>query len=220
MRPTANGGFQCPLSGQCFQTPGLPFPSCQEANEAVARYRSAASVTARRRLANRLFLRHMLLVRKTLARFCWKSECFPGGCLVEELVGESYAIFRQALDDYEPSVGIDFLGYASRRLYWGLEHCARRHERALLRAPPSEMADPPAPRYAEEDRHLDRLLARKLLACLDAGDATLMADHAAGYSCQELARAAGLSHAAVRKRLERLRARLRHRVPARPSQAV
>jgi hypothetical protein len=148
-------------------------------------------------------------VGETLARFCQRSRCYPGGCLIEELVGETYPIFRQVLDDYDVSQGVDFLGYASRRLYWGLQHCARRLERAVFRAPPPEAREEPPPRHTIEERVLDRLLARELLARLDTKDAALLVSNAAGHTCTELAESAGVSPATLRKRLERLRGRLR-----------
>ncbi len=98
-----HGSFQCPLRGSCFAPAGLPFPSSHATNEAVTRYKSCDWAPVRRRRADQLYLRHLPLVGKTLARFCQRSRCYPGGCLIEELVGETYPIFRQVLDDYDVS---------------------------------------------------------------------------------------------------------------------
>lgn len=188
----------------------MPFASHEAANAAVARYRSCRQPEARGRLANDLFLRHLRLVRKTLARFCSRSRCYPGACLVEDLVGETYPLFRRALDEYEPSFGLDFVGFASRRLYWGLERTARSLNRAARLPSRHTLPDPSAPWFATEERALNTLLARQLLARLDAKDAALVAlRYAGGYTCRELADSDGMTAAALRKRLERVRGRLR-----------
>ena len=201
--------FQCPLRSSCYGASGEPFASYRAANEAVSRYQSCTLAAQRCHQAEELYLRHLVLVRKTLARFCQRSRCHPGACLPEELTGDTYPIFQQALENYDPSLGVDFLGYVSQRLYWGLQHCTRRLDSTQVRAPLAEMAEEPALRHAEEERVLNRVLAQWLLAQLDSSDALLMARYATGYSCRELAEALGISHTAVRKRLERLRTRLR-----------
>jgi RNA polymerase sigma factor (sigma-70 family) len=160
----------------------------------------------REQQATRLYQRHLPLVRKTLSRFCSSSRCYPGGCAIEDLVGESYLAFRQALESYDPTYGVDFLGYVGQRLYWALEHRARHWRRGQsvpLDAPELEAAD------REEERLLNRVLARQALAALGAADADLLTAHVAGHTDRELAAAAGISPAAVRKRLERLRRRVR-----------
>ena len=197
--------FQCPLRVVC----GKPFSSLRAVNGAVSRYKSCRPAAARRHQAGRLYLRHLPLVRKTLARFCPRSRCYPGGCLPEELVGETYPIFLQALEDFEPAVGVDFVGFFSQRLHWRLQHRARRLCRLHHRAPPPQLMEEPAQQHDEEDRVLDRVMAHELLAHLAASDALLMARYAAGHTSAELAESLGISTAAVRKRLERLRARLR-----------
>lgn len=204
----ANGSFHCPLRGPCFAAAGVPFPSYRAANEAIARYQACPSATARQRRVAQLYLRHLPLVRKSLSRFCARSRCYPGGCLIEDLGGETYPAFRQALEEYDPSFGVDFAGYVSRRLYWVLQHCARRLGRAAWQGQGLELADPPSSDL-EEERLLDRLLAQDLLGQLDAEEAELLVRHAAGHTHRELAASNGLSPAAARKRLERLRARLR-----------
>lgn len=125
-------------------------------------------------------------------------------------MGESYLAFRAALDAYDPEYGVDFLGYMSQRLYWALEHRAR-HQRdgqvVRLDAPQAERVD------REEDRALSRVLARDVLTTLDPGDADFLTLHASGHTGRELAAGVGISPAAARKRLERLRRRVRETVP-------
>jgi RNA polymerase sigma factor (sigma-70 family) len=145
------------------------------------------------------------LVRKTLARFCATSQCYPGGCQVEDLVGESYLAFRQALDRYDPAYGVDFVGYMSQRLYWLLEHRARSQQDRALRF---DVGDVAASDH-EEEQALNRIWVEDVLARLDPADADLLVRDAAGHSDKELAAAVGVSPAAVRKRLERLRRRVR-----------
>lgn len=131
--------------------------------------------------------------------------------MVEELVGESYLAFRHALDRYEPAYGVDFVGYLSQRLYWMLEHRARRlrlGQELQLEARQVEPAD------REEEEALNRVLATDVLATLAPADAELLARHAQGQTDRELAAALGASPAAVRKRLERLRRRIRARLVA------
>jgi RNA polymerase sigma factor (sigma-70 family) len=202
-------GFQCPLRGVCFAT-ARPYASVHAANRAASRYHACSCPATRERHATRLYERHLPLVRKTLARFCRTSHCYPGGCAVEDLVGESYLAFRAALDAYDPAYGVDLLGYMSQRLYWALEHRARnlRNGRIVrLDAPEDERAD------REENRALSRVLARDVLATLDPADAELLTRHASGHTDRELAAGVGISPAAARKRLERLRRRVREAVP-------
>jgi RNA polymerase sigma factor (sigma-70 family) len=177
------------------------------ANRAAAQLHACGSPATRERLANRLYERHLPLVRKTLSRFCARSRCYPGGCQVEDLVGESYLAFRQALDRYDPAYGVDFVGYLSQRLYWTLEHRVRGQWNRPVR---SHAADVEA-RDREEERALDRVMAADVLARLEAADADLLMRHAAGYTARELAEGAGVSGAAARKRLERIRRRARER---------
>lgn len=204
-----SGLFQCPLRGSCFAAAGPPYASAQAANEAVARYKACPQAEARRRQGEELYLRHLLLIGKALARFCHPAACYPGGCRVEDLIGDTYPVFREILDEYEPSYGVDFLGFASQRLYWRLEHRARRLERAMYRAAPLESVEPLSPSETTEERLLNRAMAQELLSHLDERDAALMTRYAAGHSGRELAESEGMSSAALRKRLERLRARLR-----------
>lgn len=208
---TSPGVFLCPLRGACFAAASHPFRSYAAANDAVARYQAAVTDSERYARARSMFRRCLPLVRKTLHRFCHpfraESRCYPGACLPEDLLGETYPLFRRALDEFDPSVGVDFLGYVSRRLYWGLEHRARRTEQARHEATgmdPDELSQP-----AEENRLLDRILIDELIARLDPEDADLITRYAAGHSCEELAQWAGISNAAVRKRLQRVRSRLR-----------
>jgi RNA polymerase sigma factor (sigma-70 family) len=196
--------FECPLRSACFAG-ARPFASFRAANRAAARYHACACPATRERHAARLYERHLPLVRKTLGRFCATSKCYPGGCQIEDLVGESYLAFRQALDRYDPAYGVDFVGYVSQRLHWTLEHRARNQQDRALRldAPELEATD------GEEERALNRVWAADVLARFDAADAELLARDAAGHTDRELAAAAGVSPAAVRKRLERLRRRAR-----------
>lgn len=196
--------FECPLRSACFAA-ARPYSSFRAANRAAARYHACTCTETRELHATRLYERHLPLVRKTLARFCASWRCYPGGCQVEDLVGESYLAFRQALDRYDPTYGVDFVGYVSQRLYWLLEHRARDHQGRALCVD----AEDPEAFDAEEDRALNRVLAGDVLERLDPADADLLARDAAGHSDKELAAAAGVSPAAVRKRLERLRRRVR-----------
>ncbi|MBI4546163.1 MAG: sigma-70 family RNA polymerase sigma factor [Gemmatimonadetes bacterium] len=185
------------------------FSSRSAANEAVARYQRCDSAEARREAADQLYRRHLPLIWKTLATLCGRSRCYPGGCLVEDLVGEAYLIFCQALEQYEPSVGLDFLGYLRWKLHWGLEHRVRvaRKASVMTRAPEEEAVPG---RNGEEERLLDRVLASQLLSRLEGKDIELAVLHyACGRTSREVAEAYGISGVAVRKRLERLRGRLR-----------
>lgn len=197
-------GFECPLRGRCL-TGGQPFGSFRAANQAAARYGTLVDADARERYAAQLYQRFIPMVRKTLRRFCSTSRCYPGGCLTEDLLGESYLAFREALDRFDPAYRVDFVGYMSQRLFWALDHRAR-HLRALS-VTGSAAADPDP--HAEEDRALNRVMAAQLLADVSEAEADLLVREAAGHTDRELAEAAGVSAAAMRKRLERLRRRLR-----------
>lgn len=203
---TAVRGFECPLHRPCF-TRARAFPSYEAANEAVRHYHGLPD-EKREEAAAALYERHVPLVRKTLARFCRRSSCYPGACLVEDLVGESFLAFRKALDAYEFSYGVDFIGYLSRRLYWSLEH----EIRGAASEPQTRTAPPEveAPSH-QADEALTRVLAQTVLERLDAGDAELLVKAAGGWTHTELAADLGISAAAVRKRLERVRRRLGNR---------
>jgi DNA-directed RNA polymerase specialized sigma24 family protein len=122
-------------------------------------------------------------------------------------VGESYPIFRRALDSWDREMGVDFIGYVSQRLYWGLEHRARRLERPRREAPLTDLATEPAIE-ATEDRLIAAVTAEALMSRLDPEDGELLRRYGSGYSSAELAYWAGISPQAVRKRLERIRKRL------------
>lgn len=218
MRPDPTAGFCCPLRGPCFPAAATPFPSIEACNRAVARFRAALTSHERHARARWIYRRCLPLVRKTLHRFCHpyrpSSRCYPGGCLPEDLIGETYPIFWRTLNAYDPSVGVDFLGYLSWHLFWGLEHRARRLERRHEEMPRVEPAAEEGPQQTAEDRLLDGMLVEDLIGRLEQADAELITRYATGHTCQELAAWAGISNAAVRKRLERLRARLRAMVPA------
>jgi RNA polymerase sigma factor (sigma-70 family) len=213
-------GFRCPLNAGFLTTACAPYPSRAAANAAVARFRSCADPRARGRLASELFLRHGHLVRRTLRRFCARSRCYPGGCLVEDLVGAAYPVFRRVLEEYDAAAGLDFVGYASQRLYWGLEHVHRRLERERRRAsgiagaagafaPSGERPGSDGAPERIEDRLLDRIVTQRLLAALRPEDRWLLTRHVAGYTYEELAPALAATPAALRKRVQRLLARLR-----------
>jgi len=126
------------------------------------------------------------------------------------MVGETYVVFVRALDDYRPDSGVDFLGYLAGRLRWGLQHEARR----IWRVPPASRHDgnPNDSEWceSEETRILDRLFARGLLSRVSEDEAHLLQlRYGEGYLNREVAEMTGLSHAAVRKRFERLHRRLR-----------
>jgi DNA-directed RNA polymerase specialized sigma24 family protein len=180
-----------------------------DANQAVADYQACTDAEERQRRAEELFMRHLPLARRTLARFCPGSRCYAGACVVEDLVGEVYPLFRDALDAYESRAGIDFLGYTSVRLYWGLEHRARWLRRARTSVMQCPAGPPSLAGDGDENRLLDRVLVEQLLGTLDAADGEVLVRHAAGETCQELAGRAGVSPAAMRKRLERARAKAR-----------
>ena len=144
-------------------------------------------------------------MRKTLARFCGISRCYPGGCLPEDLVGESYLAFEQALERFSPAYGVDFVGYLSQRLYWALEHRVRGLRRRLVAQHVTSDVRPDE----EEELRLTHVAVTEALGRVTAGEAELLEREAAGYTDRELASAAGVTPAAMRKRLERLRRRLR-----------
>ncbi len=209
--------FRCPLGRRCLRAEVLPYPTIEALNASVARYQSCPLGSAKDERAWRLFARCLPLVRKALVRFCPFSQCRPGACMPEELVGETYFVFVRALDDYRSDSGVDFLGYLAGRLRWGLRHEARR----LSKAPPVLRRDEGSsgtPRCeSDEARILDRLSAEGLLSGVSEDEAALMRlRYAEGYLHRELAEMTGLSHAAVRKRLERLRRRLKACPSSRP----
>lgn len=198
--------FDCPLRAECLASGECPFPSCADVNRAVARYKSCRSSTTRRKQAYELYRLHLPLVRKTLARFCRTSECHPGECLAEELVGESYPVFCQLLDDYRPSLGIDFLGFASQRLFWRLSRCAQQLEQRIG-VPTQSLSDWLTPSQPVDERLFDQLHVSQILSRLDPNDADVVTRLAAGYTYRELSDSMGVSGAALRKRVERARAR-------------
>ena len=196
--------FECPLRSVCFAG-ARPFSSFRAANRAAARYHACTRPETREQHAARLYQRHLPLVRKTLARFCASSRCYPGGCQIEDLVGESYLAFREALDRYDPAYGVDFVGYLSQRLFWMLEHRARHQRDRAFRLDVGAISASDH----EEEQALNRVWAEDVLSRLDPADADLLVRDAAGHTDKELAAAVGISPAAVRKRLERLRRRAR-----------
>jgi RNA polymerase sigma factor (sigma-70 family) len=203
-------GVRCPIRPGAIPTTEMPYPDSAAVNEAVAAYRAVDSPAERTRLAQQLYLRHLPLVIRTLSRFCSVSECEPGLCYPEELLGESYLEFRAALDDYDPDRSVDFLGYVALRL-----HRSLRHEVHAMRTTRGrELGDVPQDlmqRGETESRLIDELFVRELLEHLDPADANLVQlRYAAGVPAIELAKQLGTSDAAMRKRLERLRERLRH----------
>lgn len=129
---------------------------------------------------------------------------------MEELLGETFPIFLRALDEYDPSRGVDFLGYVSRRLSWGLQQRVRplRKARALACSP--QVPDLERNGEGSEAQLIDRLQLQTLMDVLSPDDAGLLIRrYAEGFSGRELAEAMGISHDAMRKRLQRLRARVR-----------
>lgn len=206
--PELNSAFPCPLRGPCLRAARTRFRSFAGANWAVARYQVCAAEDRRDHFAHELFLRYLPLIRKTLARFCAWSRCYRGACLVEDLVGETYPLFRRALDRFRSPVGVDFVGYLTDRLYWGLEHEVRRIKGSPVVA--ETEAWPESGTSGDEECRLHaRILSEQLLDCLTAREAALVSDHVSGYTHRELAEAAGVSEVSVRKRLERARRRLR-----------
>lgn len=197
-------GFECPLRRRCLAG-GKPFGSFRAANRAAALYHACGSADTRSAFAARLYDRFTPLVRKTLARFCGISRCYPGGCLPEDLVGESYLAFQLAIERFDPAFGVDFVGYLSQRLYWALEHRVRGLRRRLVAQ--HETADVRA--SEEEELRLTRVAVTEVLGRVTAAEAELLEREAAGYTDRELAAAVGVTPAAMRKRLERLRRRVR-----------
>ncbi|NIP57137.1 MAG: sigma-70 family RNA polymerase sigma factor [Gemmatimonadetes bacterium] len=189
-------------------------------NAAVARFRRAGG-DEREHRARRLYLRHLPLVRKVLAGFCYRSRCYAGACHVEELVGESYAVFREALERYDPSFKVDFVGFVSRRLLWRLRSRLDRLEEWWSASslsldarlpPPTTSAELGSDEGSQERGVLARVLRDELLERLDEGEADLLVRrYERGYTSREIAEEIDVSHAAVRKRLERIRTRLRER---------
>ena len=197
-------GFECPLRRRCLGG-GTPFGSFHAANRAAGRYHACGCPDTREALAAELYGRFAPLVRKTLARFCGISRCYPGGCVPEDLIGESYLAFHQALERFDPAFGVDFVGYLSQRLYWALEHRVRDLGRRLV-----AQHEPDDVRASEEeDVALTRVAAAEMFGRVTAVEAELLMQEAAGHTDRELASAAGVTPAAIRKRLERLRRRLR-----------
>jgi RNA polymerase sigma factor (sigma-70 family) len=211
----AASDFLCPLHRACLDEEQRPRTSIEALNTLVAEYQSCTEPDVRTEHARRLFLRCIPLVRKSLVRFCPFSQCYPGGCLPEELVGHTYVLFVQALDDYRPDNGHDFLGYAAQRLRWGLRHEARRLRKAPPAPPPDSDATVSMPREDEETRILDRISTENLLRGMSADNAALLRLRCEdGYSHRELATMTGLSPTAIRKRIQRLRDGLRAGVVA------
>lgn len=207
--------FHCPLRGRCFHSVGTPFASARLLNATVAEFQSSPPGTSKDDQVETLFRRCLPLIAKSLSRFCPYSNCRRGECLPEELLGATYVIFAKALDDYRPSRGLDFLGYATQRLHWGLRHELRRLKKAQPAIlPPGDDVEA-SHRGEGEAQILDRLFLTELLADVGEADAALIGlRYAADHSPAELARMTGLSSSAVRKRIERLRARLRTRIAA------
>lgn len=202
--------FLCPLHRACLEEEQRPRISIEELNSLVAAYQSCTESDVREERAHRIFARCIPLVRKSLVRFCPFSQCYPGACLPEELVGHTYVVLVQALDDYRPDRGPDFLGYAVQRLWWGLRHEARRLRKALPAPPPGSGADMSLPRENEETRILDRVYTEELLAGMSEDHAALLRLRCEdGYSHRELSKMTGLSSVAIRKRIQRLREGLR-----------
>jgi RNA polymerase sigma factor (sigma-70 family) len=174
----------------------------------VQNYQALTSPDSRAHAANDIYERHLPLVRKTLAKCCGPRLCFAGGCPVEDLIGESYSSFRTALNDYEPARGVDFLGFVSQRLYWDMGHSMRKRQRPTAQLlPVSEPAGWPG---EVQDQLLDGVFADEIRALLEDDEAELIRlRYGDGYSGAEIASRMGLSHSAVRKRLERVRNKLR-----------
>ncbi len=104
---------------------------------------------------------------------------------------------------------MDFLGYAAQRLWWGLRHEGRRLRETLH----TELKPDDLPCGEDEAGILDRIVAGKLLAGLSGEDAALLRlRYVEGHSHRELATITDLSQAAVRKRIQRLRDRIRAQV--------
>lgn len=201
--------FLCPLMVECFGPGYQAFTSRAEGNAEVDRYQACDCPDERAQQAATLYLRHLPLVKKILGKFCRQSECHPGVCLPHDLFGDSFPIFRKALDEYDSSYGLDFLGYVSQRLQWGFRKRAAAHLRELDEAVPHDSSGESSGWEDVEDRLLDRVYAGELLSSLGAEEAELVTlRYGCGYSSKELAEARGISPAALRKRFERLRGRL------------
>ena len=203
-------GFRCPLRAACFfRVEASTFDTKSEAHAAVEEYQACQCPTVKAGQAEVLYIRHLLLMRKVLGGFCPQSACYPGACLPEELFGETFPIFLKILDEYRPSFGLDFLGYASQRVRFGLQNRARGSRRADNRSA-EEALDAEDLQLDMEGRILDRVLVDELLSGLSLDDADLLRlKYAFGHSTKELSERFGLSSAALRKRCERARKYLR-----------
>ena len=201
--------FRCPLTAECFGPSVKAFPSRAHGNAAVANYRACTCPVDQVSSATTLYLRHMPLVKKVLGRFCRESECHPGGCLPEDLLGDTYPIFKKALDDFDVSYGLDFLGYLSQRLKWGLLKSVQRRRKDLGEGEVVESSDSYCGWEEVEERLLDKVFVTELLGGLGDEEVKLVTlRYGCGFSSRELAEAKGISHGALRKRFERLLARL------------
>jgi RNA polymerase sigma factor (sigma-70 family) len=150
------------------------------------------------------------LVSKVLRAFCRDSRCEPGGCLPEDLLAESYIVFRKALEEYDPSYGVDFLGYVSQRLRWRLGKRVTRDRNKWPALPPPHAPETEESGEDVEAQLMDRLFLAQALDAVSEADAELLTlRYGVGYSTNELAESLGLAPATLRKRFQRLRARLR-----------
>jgi len=170
--------FRCPLTAECFGPGVKAFPSRAHGNAAVANYQACRCSTDQASCATSLYLKHMPLVKKVLGGFCRESECHPGGCLPEELLGDTYPIFQ-------------------------------RHRAGLAHGEIEENSESYAGWEEVEERLLDKIFVTELLGDLGDEEAELVTlRYGCGFSSRELAEAKGISHGALRKRFERLMARL------------
>lgn len=173
-----------PESLQAFDT----YDAC---NAAVAAYQAAPSLDDRDRAAEDLYARLLPLVRKSLRRFCHpfyeESRCYSGACYPEELIGESYLWFREALDAFDTTRGVDFIGFAAKRLFWAGEHRVRSLRKNWYELTADGMPEDTAGDDSEEEKLLGRTLAESLLAQLDPRDAELVQRASEGFTSRELA---------------------------------
>jgi len=207
--PTA---WRCPLTIEPFAMgESRCYPSTSAGNCAISAFRSHEAGTSPGDAVTAIYWGHLGVVRKALRRYCSRSRCHAGACLVEDLVGESFILFHHALSDYDSSKGLDFLGYLSRRLKWGLAKRIRKAS-SWYHADRSTLDDAPSLNDSDtspESAAINRLTVSAALSRLPAADRQLLeARFVDEVSYAALACHYDTTACALRMRVSRLRARV------------